>query len=147
MLSISNGFTKSLEKAEKESLSEYPIFISETSTDALEELDEIFENKSMSEEYIYSKNTYSENIIDDRLINLIDSLDSKYKVYNYITKDNKIITNVSNNYLDNLLLSHHIKNGYHQEFLHSHQLGKPYHLYQYYQIGYDKFLQPVFQYH
>lgn len=104
VLSISNGFTKSLEKAEKESLSEYPIFISETSTDALEELDEIFENKSMSEEYIHSKNTYSENIIDDRLINLIDSLDSKYKVYNYITNDNKIITNVSNNYLDNVKL-------------------------------------------
>ena len=104
VLSISNGFTKSLEKAEKESLSEYPIFISETSTDALEEIDEIFENKSMSEEYIYSKNTLNKNIIDDRLINLIDSLDSKYKVYNYITNDNKIITNVSNNYLDNVKL-------------------------------------------
>lgn len=104
VLGISNGFTKSLDNAEKESLSEYPIYISETSTDAIEELDGIFENKKRSEEYIYSIKTINKNIIDDKLINLTDSIDSKYKIFNYITKDNKIITNVSNNYLDNVKL-------------------------------------------
>lgn len=104
VLGISNGFTRSLDNAEKNSLSEYPIYISETSTDALEELDEIFESNKRSEDYIYSVKTINKNIIDNKLFNLIDTIDAKYKVYNFITKDNKIITNVSNNYLDNVKL-------------------------------------------
>lgn len=104
VLGISNGFTRSLDNAEKNSLSEYPIYISETSTDALEELDEIFESSKRSEDYIYSIKTINKNIIDNKLFNLIDTIDAKYKVYNFITKDNKIITNVSNNYLDNVKL-------------------------------------------
>lgn len=104
VLGISNGFTRSLDNAEKNSLSEYPIYISETSTDALEELDEIFESNKRSEDYIYSIKTINKNIIDNKLFNLIDTIDAKYKVYNFITKDNKIITNVSNNYLDNVKL-------------------------------------------
>ena len=104
VLGISNGFTGSLDNAEKNSLSEYPIYISETSTDALEELDEIFESSKRSEDYIYSIKTINKNIIDNKLFNLIDTIDAKYKVYNFITKDNKIITNVSNNYLDNVKL-------------------------------------------
>lgn len=104
VLGISNGFTRSLDNAEKNSLSEYPIYISETSTDALEELDEIFESNKRSEDYIYSIKTINNNIIDNKLFNLIDTIDAKYKVYNFITKDNKIITNVSNNYLDNVKL-------------------------------------------
>ncbi len=104
VLGISNGFTRSLDNAEKNSLSEYPIYISETSTDALEELDEIFESNKRSEDYIYSIKTINKNIIDDKLFNLIDTIEAKYKVYNFITKDNKIITNVSDNYLDNVKL-------------------------------------------
>lgn len=104
VLGISNGFTRSLDNAEKNSLSEYPIYISETSTDALEELDEIFESSKRSEDYIYSIKTINKNIIDNKLLNLIDTVDAKYKVYNFITKDNNIITNVSNNYLDNVKL-------------------------------------------
>lgn len=104
VLGISNGFTRSLDNAEKNSLSEYPIYISETSTDALEELDEIFESSKRSEDYIYSIKTINKNIIDNKLLNLIDTIDAKYKVYNFITKDNKITTNVSNNYLDNVKL-------------------------------------------
>lgn len=104
VLGISNGFTRSLDNAERNSLSEYPIYISETSTDALEELDEIFESSKRSEDYIYSIKTINKNIIDNKLFNLIDTIDAKYKVYNFITKDYKIITNVSNNYLDNVKL-------------------------------------------
>lgn len=104
VLGISNGFAKSLDKAEKESLSEYPIYISETSTDAIEELDGIFTSNNRNENYIYSVKSINKNTIDNKLINLIDTIDAKYKVYNYITKDNKIITNVSEKYLDNVKL-------------------------------------------
>ncbi len=104
VLGISNGFTKSLDNAEKDSLSGYPIFISETSTDALEELDEIFESKDHDEEYIYSIKTVNKNVINKSLVKLIDNLNCKYRVYNYITKDNKVITYVSNDYLDEVKL-------------------------------------------
>jgi putative ABC transport system permease protein len=100
VLGISNGFKTSLEKEEKESLSEYPIYISPTSTDALEELNNTFNEKDNDNKYIYSIEYNITNTIDDNLIELINNINSKYKIINYYTEDYKTITYVDNNYLN-----------------------------------------------
>lgn len=103
VLAISNGFAISLKKYEKSSLSEYPIVISESTTDAMEELDSLFSSEEINEDKIIVKSSTSKNILDKNLLNTINSLDIKHKVINYLD-DNKIFTFTDDDYLNNLEL-------------------------------------------
>lgn len=103
VLAISSGFSSSLKKYEKSSLSEYPIIISESSIDAMEEIDNIFSSQENESDKIIVKSSTHKNILDEKLLNIIDSLDVKHKVINYFD-DNKIFTFVDDNYLNSLEL-------------------------------------------
>lgn len=84
VLSISIGFNKSIEYAEKDSLAEHPIYISKNSINLEEEISGLKEEYDNEINYIYSKDLNHQNIIDQNLLNYISLVEEpKYKVENY----------------------------------------------------------------
>lgn len=94
VLAISNGFNKSLEKEEKESLSKYPIFISETSLNLDKSIKDIFSSTELyNEDYIYKEKTEHKNIITKEYIDDLNTINKflNYQINTYIL-DGKILT-------------------------------------------------------
>lgn len=113
VLGISSGFNKSMELEEKNSLSKYPIYISETSTNLDNELNNIFEEKSnIEDEYIYKKENGHINKLDFEYINSLSKIEEflNYQINTYLIQD-KII-NVSNKKIKELeiIKGHNIEN-------------------------------------
>ncbi|MCH5166865.1 MAG: ABC transporter ATP-binding protein/permease [Erysipelotrichales bacterium] len=103
VLGISSGFNKALEKEEKDSLSKYPIYISKTSTNLDNSLEEIFDfKKETDDNYIYAKSETHENEITEEYINELNSIKENT---NYIVKAyliNNALINVVNKKIDDL---------------------------------------------
>lgn len=113
VLGISSGFNKSMELEEKNSLSKYPIYISETSTNLDNELNNIFEEKNnIEDEYIYKKENGHINKLDFEYINSLSKIDEflNYQINTYLIQD-KII-NVSDKKIKELeiIKGHNIEN-------------------------------------
>lgn len=113
VLGISSGFNKSMELEEKNSLSKYPIYISETSTNLDNELNNIFEEKSnIEDEYIYKKENGHINKLDFEYINSLSKIEEflNYQINTYLIQD-KII-NVSDKKIKELeiIKGHNIEN-------------------------------------
>lgn len=113
VLGISSGFNKSMELEEKNSLSKYPIYISETSTNLDNELNNIFEEKSnIEDEYIYKKENGHINKLDFEYINSLSKIEEflNYQINTYLIQD-KII-NVSDKVIKELeiIKGHNIEN-------------------------------------
>lgn len=112
VLGISIGFNKSMEIEEKESLSKYPIFISETSSNLDNELNNIFLNEKHMDNYIYVQETEHKNIIDEKYINNLNNIKDKlnYQINTYLV--NNIVLNISNKKIDelNLISGRNIEN-------------------------------------
>ena len=86
ILSITNGFNKSMDNYEKNYLSNYPLIISETSTSLENQISNITKKESYSNDKIYLLETKTNNITYN-LLNKINNL-SKYTnfiQYNYTT--------------------------------------------------------------
>lgn len=113
VLGISSGFNKSMELEEKNSLSKYPIYISETSTNLDNELNNIFEEKSnIEDEYIYKKENGHINKLDFEYVNSLSKIEEflNYQINTYLIQD-KII-NVSDKKIKELeiIKGHNIEN-------------------------------------
>lgn len=113
VLGISSGFNKSMELEEKNSLSKYPIYISETSTNLDNELNNIFEEKNnIEDEYIYKKENGHINKLDFEYINSLSKIEEflNYQINTYLIQD-KII-NVSDKKIKELeiIKGHNIEN-------------------------------------
>lgn len=103
VLGISSGFNKSMDREEKESLSKYPIFISETSTNLDNELKNILStSKEVEDESIYVKRSNHINKLDKSYISdltlIKDNLN--YQVNTYIM--NNVFLNISERKINEL---------------------------------------------
>lgn len=103
VLAISSGFKVSLNNYEKSSLSEYPILISKTSTDAMEELNGLLDSQDFDNNQINVSSSVQQNKLDKNILNMIKSLNNKHLLVNYHI-DNKILTHVDDNYLSEVEL-------------------------------------------
>ena len=86
VLTISIGFKNSLDDFERNTMSEYPLIISKSSTNLESDLENLLE-ESVDDKRVHSRKYSIVNKIDDNLISNINSLDSflKYKVYDFET--------------------------------------------------------------
>ena len=103
VLGISSGFNKSIEKEEKDSLSQYPIYISETSANLDASLKSIFDNNSKYEDNVIYANTYNhKNVITKEYIADLKTKEDNvnYFINTYLI-DNKLF-NVVNKNVDEL---------------------------------------------
>lgn len=103
VLGISNGFTKSMEIEEKNSLSKYPIYISETSINLDTSFQGLFEKSQKREDnIIYATTSTHTNKITNEYIKAVDSIkdNTNYIIKTYLI-DNKMI-NVSNKNIKDL---------------------------------------------
>ncbi len=84
VLTISIGFKNSLDDFERNTMSEYPLIISKSSTNLESDLENLLE-ESVDDKRVHSRKYSIVNKIDDNLISNINSLDSflKYKVYDF----------------------------------------------------------------
>ncbi len=93
VLGISSGFNKSMELEEKNSLSKYPIYISETSTNLDNELNNIFEEtKEYKDEFIYKKETEHLNKLDSEYVSSLSKIKEflNYQINTYLINDKVI---------------------------------------------------------
>lgn len=104
VLAISNGFKVSLDYEEKNSLSTYPIYISETSTNITNELSNIFKDDINNQNKIINKFNKHQNTIDNDLINYLDN----NKNTNYILKkyliNNILLSKIDKNIKDEVIM-------------------------------------------
>lgn len=101
VLGLSVGFNKSLVLEEKNSLSKYPIYISETSENLDNSLNNIFtEEEKLQDDYIYSKESAHKNHLTEEYIEDLQNISSstEYQIKTYFL-DNKII-NIANKSID-----------------------------------------------
>lgn len=94
VLGISSGFNKSIEIEEKNSLSKYPIYISEDSTNLENDLKDIFKSeKSNDDNLIYSVNEEHKNELTQEFVQNLKVINNNldYQINTHII-DNKIIT-------------------------------------------------------
>lgn len=93
VLGISKGFNKAIDREEKNSLSEYPIYISKTSNDIESTL--FRENNNYSDNKIHLINGEHINTITKEYLNYVDNIntDIKYKTYIYSINDIAYQTN------------------------------------------------------
>lgn len=113
VLGISNGFSKSIEREEKDSLSKYPIYISETSLNLDTSFQGLFEsNKKREDNIIYATTSTHKNEITKEYINDLDSIidNTSYIIKTYLV-DN-ILINVTNKKIKdlNILAGNNITN-------------------------------------
>lgn len=112
VLSISYGFNKSLANEEKSTLAQYPILISETSTNLSNDLSNIFETNYYNDNLIHSVEKTHKNIIDNNLIDYIDNNTyTKYILKKYLI-NNIYLSYINNNVRNeiNLLYGNHPTN-------------------------------------
>lgn len=103
VLGISSGFEKSLEVEEKESLSKYPIFISENSTNLDNELKSIFSSpEELDNNYIYKKDTNHKNIIDEYYLDDLSEVEPYLNYHINTYNFNNVVVNISNKKIDEL---------------------------------------------
>ena len=97
ILSITNGFNKSLDNYEKKSLSNYPIVISRTGTSIESQVNNLFTKDNYSKDYLYmiKENTIN---IDDNLLNKINKLSNKTNFIQYSYVINNILYTTFINY-------------------------------------------------
>lgn len=91
---ISNGFNQSIEIEEKNSLSRYPIYISENSTDLESDIKDIFKSTNQVEEdIIYSTREVHKNTITKQYVQNLKVINNHldYQINAYLI-DNKLIT-------------------------------------------------------
>ena len=96
VLSLSNGFNEALDREEKASLSEYPIYISESSTDLSKDLSNLLTRDEVKDDNkLYLVDNNHKNIIDMDYINYIRAISTnyKYEMYTY---------NINNRYISTL---------------------------------------------
>lgn len=94
VIGISNGFNQSIEIEEKNSLSRYPIYISENSTNLENDIKDIFKfEEKVEENLIYSTSEVHKNILTNDYVENLKVLNNnfEYQINTYII-DNKIIT-------------------------------------------------------
>lgn len=94
VLGISSGFNQSIELEEKNSLSKYPIFISESSTNLESDIKDIFTSeKEVKDDLIYSINETHKNIITKDYVQNLKVLNNyiDYQINTYLI-NNKLIT-------------------------------------------------------
>ena len=86
VLTISMGFKNSLDDFERNTMSEYPLIISKSSTNLESDLENLLE-ESIDDKRIHSRKYSIVNKIDDELIGNIKTIDNylKYKVYDFET--------------------------------------------------------------
>lgn len=105
VLSISAGFNKSMEREEKESLSKYPIYISETSTNLNKDLKNIFsEQEKVEDDYIYKIESTHTNIIDESYIKGLSKLEQNInnQINSYLI-DGKVLS-ISKKPIDEIII-------------------------------------------
>lgn len=113
VLGISSGFNKSMELEEKNSLSKYPIYISETSTNLDNELNNIFEEtKKYNAEFIYKKETKHINKLDTEYVSSLSKIKEylNYQINTYLV--NGKVINISDKEITELeiIKGHNIEN-------------------------------------
>lgn len=85
VLSISMGFNQAIEYEEKQSLAEYPIYISEYSSDLTEEIKGENQKSNSEFNYVYSKDVIHRNSIDKDLITYLDeSANTRFIIKKYL---------------------------------------------------------------
>ena len=86
VLTISKGFKNSLDDFEKNTMSEYPLIISKSSTNLESDLENLLE-ESVDDKRVHSRRYSIVNKIDDNLISSINKIDKylKYKIYDFET--------------------------------------------------------------
>ncbi len=86
VLTISKGFKNSLDDFEKNTMSEYPLIISKSSTNLESDLENLLE-ESVDDKRVHSRRYSIVNKIDDNLIGSINKIDKylKYKIYDFET--------------------------------------------------------------
>lgn len=105
VLSISNGFNKSMEREEKESLSKYPIYISKTSTNLNKDLKNLFTTEEKREDnYIYKLETNHTNIIDEAYIKGLSKLEQNInnQINSYLIEEK--VLSISKNPIDEIII-------------------------------------------
>lgn len=113
VIGISKGFNQSIEIEEKNSLSHYPIYISETSTNLENDIKDIFKSiDQVDEDIIYSTNETHKNIITKEYVQNLKVINNNlnYQINTYII-DNKLISTTNKPIKElNLLAGSNIKN-------------------------------------
>lgn len=101
VLGISNGFKRSMDYEEKNSLSKYPLYISKTSVDLDNELSSIFKQNKNDVDKINVINSDHKNKITKDYVNNLEVINNNIsnKVFTYIY-DNRIITTSINKLSD-----------------------------------------------
>jgi len=89
VLGISNGFKDSIESNERDNLSKYPIYISDSSTNYSKELKDAFKDKQTQDGYVYTNDSHK-NKINKKYI--------KYLEQTELLISNKILTFNLNGY-------------------------------------------------
>ena len=86
VLTISMGFKNSLDDFEKNTMSEYPLIISKSSTNLESDLENLLE-ESIDDKKVHSRKYSIVNKIDDNLVKSLNNLDNylKYKIYDFET--------------------------------------------------------------
>lgn len=102
VLAISHGFNQSIAYEEKNSLSEYPLYISEYSTNLEDDINEILSEYDNNPNLIYSNDLNHKNTLDETLINYLNHIpNTKYIIKNYLIDD--IILSTYNKNIDHEL--------------------------------------------
>lgn len=144
VLGISKGFNQSMEVEEKNSLSRYPIYISENSTNLENDIQDIFKTaEKKNENLIYSTKENHKNTITKEYVQNLNVLNNnlEYQINTYLI-DNKLITTTNKKIEDlnilagsNIESSHDIllvvnNNGVSREILESINLNKDIYTYE-----------------
>lgn len=113
VLGISSGFNKSIEYEEKNSLSKYPIYISETSANMDDAFKEIFATEeNLKDDYIYSTTSEHKNKLTKEYIKNLNTINEflNYRIMTYLI-DDKIINTSSSSIAElNVIYGRNIEN-------------------------------------
>lgn len=113
VIGIANGFNQSIELEEKNSLSQYPIYISKDSTNLEQDIKELFKSEEkIKDDLIYSTSKTHKNILTKDYIKSLNSLNNNldYKINTYFI-ENKLITTTNKKIEElNLLAGKNIEN-------------------------------------
>jgi ABC-type lipoprotein export system ATPase subunit/ABC-type lipoprotein release transport system permease subunit len=108
VLGISNGFKDSIETNERDNLSKYPIYISESSTNYSKELKDAFKDKQTQDGYVYTNDSHK-NKINKKYIKNLDQTDllisNKILTFNLNGYYYQYMTNYDDLYKTNELVS------------------------------------------
>ena len=108
VLGISNGFKDSIEANERNNLSKYPVYISESSSNYSKELKEVFKDKQSEDGYVYSDN-YHKNKINKKYLKYLEQtemlINNKILTFNYYNFYYQHMINYDDLYKNSMLVS------------------------------------------